>query len=61
MCNRQNEAYRKANPDAGGSRIVVESWLAFDRDLREYNAANGITDGFTLVMPNPRKKAELRN
>ena len=43
------------------ARIVVESQLAFDRDLREYNAANGITDGFTPVMPNPRKKAKLRN
>ena len=25
MCNRQNEAYRKANPDAGGSRVVVSA------------------------------------
>ena len=43
------------------ARLVVESRLAFDRDMREYNVANGITDGFTPVMPNPHKKAELRN
>ena len=43
------------------ARLVVESRQAFDRDLREYNAANGITDGFTPVVANPHKKAELRN
>jgi len=41
------------------ARLVVESRQAFERDLREYNAANGITDGFTPVAP--RKKVELRN
>ena len=25
ICNRQNEAYKKANPDAGGSRVVVSA------------------------------------
>ena len=25
ICNRQNEAYRRANPDAGGSRVVVSA------------------------------------
>ena len=35
------------------ARLVVESRQAFDRDLREYNAANGITEGFTLVVANP--------
>ena len=25
ICNRQNEAYRKANPDAGGSQVVVSA------------------------------------
>ena len=40
---------------------MVESRLAFDRDLREYNVADGVTDGFTPVVPNPRKKAELHN
>ena len=34
-------------------RLVVESRQAFDRDLREYNAANGITNGFcnTPIFP----------
>ena len=40
---------------------MVESRLAFDRDLREYNAANGITEGFIAVVANPRKRTELRN
>ena len=43
------------------ARLVVESKQAFDRDMREYNAFNDITDGFTLVVPNPRKRADLRN
>ena len=43
------------------AQLVVESRQAFDRDMREYNAANGITDGFTPVMPNPRKRADLHN
>ena len=25
ICNKQNEAYRKANPEAGGSRVVVSA------------------------------------
>ena len=25
ICNKQNEAYRRANPDAGGSRVVVSA------------------------------------
>ena len=28
VCNRQNEAYRKANSDAGGSRLVVSAKAA---------------------------------
>ena len=43
------------------ARLVVESRQAFDRDMREYNAANGITDGFTPVAPHPRKRVDLRN
>ena len=43
------------------ARLVVESRQAFDRDMREYNATNGITDGFTPVVPHPRKRADLRN
>ena len=39
---------------------MMETRLAFDRDLREYNAANGITEGFTPVV-NPRRRAELRD
>ena len=42
------------------ARLVTEARQAFDRDLREYNAANGITEGLTLVV-NPRKRAELRD
>lgn len=43
------------------ARLVVESRKAFDRDLREYNATNGITESFTPVVANPRKRTELRN
>ena len=42
------------------AKLVMETRLAFDRDLREYNAANGITEGFTPVV-NPRRRAELRD
>ena len=28
VCNRQNEAYRKANPDVGGSRVVMSAKVA---------------------------------
>ena len=42
------------------AKLVMETWLAFDRDLREYNAANGITEGFTPVV-NPHRRAELRD
>ena len=35
---------------------MVESRQAFDRDLREYNAANGITEGFTPVVPNSARE-----
>ena len=28
VCNQPNEAYRKANPDAGGSRVVVSAKAA---------------------------------
>ena len=42
------------------ARLVMETRQVFDRDLREYNAANGITEGFTPVV-NPRRRAELRD
>ena len=43
------------------ARLVMETRQAFDRDLREYNATNGITEGFTPVVANPRRRAELRD
>ena len=35
ICNRQNEAYRKANPDAGGSRVVVSTKAVSQKSKEE--------------------------